>query len=142
MLSTPLTPELICSDIKASLAFYVGILGFKIQYQRDEDGFAMLERQSSRLMLDQFAGKNTRLLAPAPFEKPYGRGINLQIETRNVDDLYLRVQASKVVLFLPLEERWYRADRKELGNRQFVVLDPDGYMLRFFQDLGSRTARS
>ena len=26
----------------------------------------------------------------------------------------------------------------EVGNRQFIVLDPDGYMLRFAQDLGKR----
>lgn len=24
------------------------------------------------------------------------------------------------------------------GNRQFVVADPDGYLLRFFSDLGQR----
>jgi len=28
--------------------------------------------------------------------------------------------------------------RRAVGNRQFVVPDPDGYLLRFFQDLGER----
>jgi hypothetical protein len=37
-----------------------------------------------------------------------------------------------------IEEKWYRANDVELGNRQFIILDPDGYMLRFFQDLGER----
>jgi hypothetical protein len=26
----------------------------------------------------------------------------------------------------------------EAGNRQFVVTDPDGYLLRFYEDMGSR----
>jgi catechol 2,3-dioxygenase-like lactoylglutathione lyase family enzyme len=36
--TTALTPELICTDIKVSLAFYTEVLGFKIQYQREEAG--------------------------------------------------------------------------------------------------------
>ena len=39
---------------------------------------------------------------------------------------------------MPLEERWYRREDEELGNRQFVVADPDGYLLRFFTNLGTR----
>jgi hypothetical protein len=31
-----------------------------------------------------------------------------------------------------------RANDVEVGNRQFIVLDPDGYMLRFVQDLGNK----
>lgn len=36
------------------------------------------------------------------------------------------------------EERWYRQGEEEFGNRQFVLIDPDGYLLRFFTDLGRR----
>ena len=36
------------------------------------------------------------------------------------------------------EERWYRQGEAERGDRQFVVEDPDGYLLRFFSDLGER----
>ncbi|MDX2027209.1 MAG: VOC family protein [Alphaproteobacteria bacterium] len=139
-LSTPLTPELICSDIKKSLSFYTDILGFKIQYQREEEGFAMLERQGSRLMLDQLHGIDGkgRSWVSGPLERPYGRGINLQMETRDVDGLYAKVQASGARIFLQMEEKWYRKDHVLLGNRQFIVQDPDGYLLRFFQDLGER----
>jgi hypothetical protein len=35
-------------------------------------------------------------------------------------------------------EKWYRAGDRELGQRQFLVQDPDGYLLRFCQDLGER----
>lgn len=40
-----------------------------------------------------------------------------------------------------MEEKWYRATDKELGNKQFLVQDPDGYLLRFFQDLELRTLK-
>ena len=73
-----------------------------------------------------------------PMEPPFGRGLNLQIETTAVDVLFETVQKSGAKIFLPMEERWYRADDVQLGNRQFIVQDPDGYLLRFFEDLGER----
>jgi catechol 2,3-dioxygenase-like lactoylglutathione lyase family enzyme len=137
-LYTSLTPELLCTDIKVSLAFYISVLGFNIQYQREEEGFAMLERQGSRIMLDEIVPGSKRSWISAPLEEPFGRGINLQIETTAVDDLYARVLKAGAIIFLPMEEKWYRTDDVEVGNRQFIVQDPDGYLLRFFQDLGDR----
>ena len=67
--------------------------------------------------------------------------MNLQIEVADVDALHRRVSAASAHIVLALEERWYRRDREELGNRQFIVADPDGYLLRFFTDLGRRTVR-
>ena len=112
-LITPLTPELCCSDIKTSLFFYTKILGFSIQYQREEDGFAMLERQGSRIMLDEIRKDSEsnakRSWISGSLEVPFGRGINLQIETNNVDELYDCIQKAGVNVFLPIEEKWYRA---------------------------------
>lgn len=144
-LITPLTPELCCSNIKTSLAFYMDVLGFEIQYQREEDGFSMLERQGSRIMLDEISNNSAegtnRTWISAVLEKPFGRGMNLEIRTTQIDELYNHVRQSNATIFLPIEEKWYRVDDSEVGNRQFIVLDPDGYMLRFAQDLGCR-ARS
>jgi catechol 2,3-dioxygenase-like lactoylglutathione lyase family enzyme len=134
-LTTALTPELYCSDINQSLYFYTEILGFKIQYQRKEEGFAMLERQGARIMLDQI--KNTaRTWITGALEAPFGRGINLEIKTTHVDKLYRQIQLYKVDIFLAIEDKWYQAGNIQIGNRQFIILDPDGYMLRFAQDLG------
>ncbi len=35
-----------------------------------------------------------------------------------------------------IEYERYRQDNKLLGNREFLVQDPDGYLLRFSEDLG------
>ncbi|MFI4919084.1 MAG: bleomycin resistance protein [Legionellales bacterium] len=133
-LTTALTPELYCSNINISLYFYIEILGFKIQYQRKEEGFAMLERQGARIMLDEIK-KTGRTWLTGSLEAPFGRGINLEIRTNDVDKLYRQIQQHKVDIFLPIENRWYQAGNVQIGNRQFIVLDPDGYMLRFAQDL-------
>jgi uncharacterized glyoxalase superfamily protein PhnB len=116
-LITPLTPELCCSNIKTSLLFYTKILGFSIQYQREEDGFAMLERQGSRIMLDEIRKNSVsgtdRTWISGPLEAPFGRGINLQIETNQVNELYDRVQKAGANIFLPIEEKWYHAEKEE-----------------------------
>jgi hypothetical protein len=64
--------------------------------------------------------------------------MNLQIEVPDVDHLHTQVMQVGAAIHIPLEERWYRQGDEEAGNRQFVVIDPDGYLLRFFTNLGRR----
>ena len=135
MAGARLVPELICADFARSLAFYTDVLGFAVRYARPEERFAYLEREGAALMIEQSVG---RAFLAAPLEYPYGRGVNFQIEVAEVAALHARVGAAGCPLYLPLEERWYRRDRDEVGNRQFIVLDPGGYLLRFFENLGSR----
>lgn len=138
---TLLTPELYCSNIKLSLVFYTETLGFTIQYERADEGFAMLERQGSRIMLDEIGKSSTstsRIWLAAPLEFPFGRGVNFQIKTAAIDALYEQVQTKGASIFLPIENKWYRANEMEIGQRQFIVLDPDGYMLRFIEEVGER----
>ena len=66
--------------------------------------------------------------------------LNLQIEVADVNVLYTRVQHAGLTVVIPLEERWYRQDQTEVGHRQFVMADPDGYLLRFFFGIGRRAA--
>ena len=106
-------------------------------YARPEERFAYLEREGAELMIEQ---PTARAFVAGELSYPYGRGMNLQIEVSSVESLYERVRASGSKLYLELEERWYRRDDVLLGNRQFVVPDPDGYLLRFFEDIGQRPA--
>ncbi len=132
-----IVPELLCSDFARSLAFYTGDCGFSVRYERPEDRFAYLDRDGAELMLEQLT-TGERSFVTAPIAQPFGRGMNLQIEVSDVDALHARVAAAGNRIVLPLEERWYRSGDEELGNRQFIVADPDGYLLRFFSDLGRR----
>ncbi|TAJ21040.1 MAG: VOC family protein [Dehalococcoidia bacterium] len=135
--SPRLIPELLVSDIAASVRFYVDVLGFTILYERPEECFAHLDREGARIMLEQPVG---RTFLVGPLQHPYGLGMNLQIQATAIDALYASVQAAGALIVLPMEEKWYRRDETQLGNRQFVVQDPDGYLLRFFENLGTRPA--
>jgi hypothetical protein len=81
---------------------------------------------------------NTRRWNVGVLERPFGRGMHLQIEVQDVDRLCQGFKDAAWPIFFEMEERWYRMGDVETGNRQFLVQDPDGYLLRFFQDLGRR----
>ena len=74
----------------------------------------------------------------APLEKPLGRGMHFQIQVEDVDALYKKFKDNSHSIFVEMEDQWYRKNDEEVGNRQFLVQDPDGYLLRFFGDLGNR----
>jgi catechol 2,3-dioxygenase-like lactoylglutathione lyase family enzyme len=134
-----LVPELSVSDFRKSLDFYTRILGFSVAYQREEEGFAYLTLGQAQLMIDEI-GKG-RTWETGAFEYPLGRGINFQIEVTNLDELSNHLSVHDIPLFLEIEEKWYRKDNHEVGSRQFLVQDPDGYLLRFAENLGERPAR-
>ncbi len=127
--SNQLIPELSITSLKKSLDFYTRILGFTVSYQRPEEGFAFIINGEAQIMLDEI-GKG-RTWKTAEFSHPLGRGINFQIRVDNVDILLKNLKKNKVRLFLETEEKWYRKGNIELGNKQFLVQDPDGYLLRF-----------
>jgi uncharacterized glyoxalase superfamily protein PhnB len=102
----------------------------------------MLERQGAQVMLDEYVHGSARSWIAGPLEAPFGRGMNLDIRTDNVEELYEKVKASGAKIFLPIEDKWYRANDIDLGSRQFIVLDPDGYLLRFSGSLGTRPTQT
>ncbi len=105
-------------------------------YQREEEGFAFLTLGETQIMIDQI-GKG-RTWKTGEFEYPLGRGINFQIVVDDLDLILERLKQNNTKLFLEVEEKWYRKDNQQVGNKQFLVMDPDGYLLRFAQDLGSK----
>ena len=133
----PLVPELNCSDFDRSLRFYRDLIGFEILYMRVEERFAFLEREGAQLMIEQPTDRE-RAWATAELAPPFGRGVNFQIRVGDVDALHASLDAAGVPFFMPMEERWYRRDGELLGHRQFLVQDPDGYLLRFYRDLGTK----
>ena len=137
MQHSQLVPELYVSDWAKSLSFYMELLGFTVLYDRPEDRFASLERDGAQIMIEQTVDPERTLLADAPVF-PYGRGLNLQIEVRDASAFCDSLTKTGCPMFRNIEDRWYRGDDTLVGSRQFVVQDPDGYLLRFFEDLGSK----
>jgi catechol 2,3-dioxygenase-like lactoylglutathione lyase family enzyme len=138
--SAKLVPELIVTDLAASLHFWCGLIGFGILYDRPEENFAYLDLDGAQVMLEQ-ASPSSRQWITGELFPPLGRGINFQIDVASLDVILERLAAEPWPLFMAEEEKWYRADQDEVGQRQFLVQDPDGYLLRLAQDVGRRAAK-
>jgi len=134
----PILPELYVTDFKKSLHFYVDILGFTIEYQRQNPNFAFLSYQGSQLMIQELrAGeKETEKL-----EYPFGRGVNFQIETDNVQTIIDSLNKHSYSLKRGVKDSWYRENNTLHGCREILVTDPDGYLLRFSEDIGEKPAQ-
>ena len=136
MRRSKLVPELMVTNQAVSRDFYVRIIGFDVCYDRPAENFAYLDLGGAELMIEQ----ETDLWPTPPRERPYGRGVNLQIEVEDLGAILTRLQQAGIPLFRPVEDAWYRASDRYVGNRQLYVQDPDGYLLRFFEDLGESHA--
>ena len=62
-------------------------------------------------------------------------GIIFQLEVENLDKIYNNLKNSNYKITFDIEENWYRQDNK---NKEFLIQDPDGYLLRFSKDLGEK----
>jgi catechol 2,3-dioxygenase-like lactoylglutathione lyase family enzyme len=133
-MSQKVVPELDVADLQRSVRFYTEVCGFRVVYERPEDGFVYLEREGAELMLEDAAGPGRRFRT-APLSYPFGRGINLQIEVADTRALHDSIVACGFEPLVALERRSYRVGDGEVTSEQFVLADEDGYLLRFFTDL-------
>lgn len=133
-----LVPELLVTDLDASLRFWVDLCGFTVAYDRPDERFAFLTLGSAHLMLEQVGvGRNWLV---GPLAVPFGRGMNLQVTVADSDAVATRLVDAGVTLFMQPETKWYRTGATEAGVRQFLVADPDGYLIRFQSSTGHRDA--
>lgn len=121
-----LIPELSVSDINVSKNFYIKI-GFTIKYERVEDKFCFLQLENNQIMIQE----NNNVWNTGIMEYPYGRGINISMSIANVSKMYNHLKAIKIKMFQDLEIHSYRVDDKIYEDREFLIQDPDGYLLRF-----------
>jgi len=135
-----LVPELIVSDLQRSLQFYCSTAGFTLEYQRPEDKFAFLSFGQSQLMLEQDWHSDSPWRVE-PLEQPFGRGLNLQILCDNAQDLADAFETAGYPLRRAVEAHWYRSNDCLNGQRNFLIQDPDGYLLRFSENLGMRNCQ-
>ena len=131
-----LVPELAVTDYEASKRFWCDLIGFSLRYERPEEGFGYLVLGSAHLMLDQINWGRT--WATGALEAPLGRGINLEIQVASLDAAWERLTQAQWPIFVEPEEKWYRAGDVEIGVRQFLIQDPDGYLVRLQEEIGER----
>ncbi len=123
-----LIPELTVSDINRTKEFYINILGFKLEFERIEDKFIFLSFEGSQIMFEQFHNDGWNI---ADMQYPYGRGVNFEIEVNNIDELYSKIFKNNIKLYRKLKTNFYIVNGKKEKQKEFLIMDPDGYLLRF-----------
>lgn len=129
-----MVPELDVSELGASLRFWCGLLGFEVAYDRPAARFAYLVRGRIQVMLCERNG-NWEVGELSP---PFGRGVNFQMTVPRLAPILEALAAAQWPLFRQPTEAWYRVGERERGQREFLVQDPDGYLLRFAENMGTR----
>ena len=128
-------PELSVTNLENSLNFYK-TAGFEIKYNRTEDKFAFISLNNIQFMLQELSNNDKWNVGELKY--PFGNGINFQLEVEDIDKRYNNFKNNNYTITFDIEENWNRQDDKMLGNKEFLIQDPDGYLLRFMQDLGEK----
>ena len=121
-----LIPELSVSNIEVSKKFYEN-LGFKIVYERPEKKFCFIQLENNQIMIEE----NNDNWNVGKLEYPYGNGINISMSVNNVEQLYKCLKNKEIQFFLDLKVNEYRVNDKIFQDKEFLLQDPDGYLLRF-----------
>ena len=122
-----LIPELSVFDILQTKNFYEE-LGFKIEYERQEEKFVFMSFQDSQFMFEQIhdGGWNTGELT-----YPLGRGINFSIAVDDIENLYTLVKSKRLEIYKKLTKSVYLVNGIEEIQMELLIQDPNGYLLRF-----------
>ena len=122
-----LIPELSVFDILQTKNFYEE-LGFKIEYERQEEKFVFMSFQDSQFMFEQIhdEGWNTGELT-----YPLGRGINFSIAVDDIENLYTLVKSKRLEIYKKLTKSVYLVNGIEEIQMEFLIQGPNGYLLRF-----------
>ena len=129
-----LVPELSVANINESKKFYIDILGFELEYERLADKFAFLSYGEAQIMLEEINGHwNTGEL-----QYPLGRGINFQIATDDVYKIANNLKQNNIYLFRDIIKSRYECGYEVIYEKEILVQDPDGYLLRFSQTESQR----
>jgi catechol 2,3-dioxygenase-like lactoylglutathione lyase family enzyme len=120
-----ITPFIHVENLDEALVFFNGILGFDILFRAAD--YAYVQRETAGIRLLENRGKDG-----AP---PGNRRFAYYVDVRDVDALYAELKPKLDTL--PMGDVHGPAD-KEYGQRELLVLAPDGNLIAFGQAI--RTA--
>ena len=120
-------PELSVFDIEQTKRFY-NDLGFKIEYERPEEKFVFMSFQDSQFMFEQIHDNGWNI---GELIYPLGRGINFSIAVDDIEGLYKLVKTLNLEIYRELHRSIYQVNGTEETQTEFLIQDPNGYLLRF-----------
>lgn len=120
-------PELSVFDIEQTKRFY-NDLGFKTEYERPEEKFIFMSFQDSQFMFEQIHDNGWNI---GELIYPLGRGINFSIAVDDIEGLYKLVKVLNLEIYRELNRSIYQVNGTEETQTEFLIQDPNGYLLRF-----------
>lgn len=126
-----LIPELTVRSIEKTKRFYVDLLNFRLEYERVEDKFAFISFEGSQFMFEELHEDGWNI---AEMVYPFGRGINFSMEVDDIDAIYEKLISCEYPLYRPLMVNKYESNDEYIEQKEFLVQDPDGYLLRFTKE--------
>lgn len=126
-----LIPELTVRSIEKTKRFYVDLLNFRLEYERVEDKFAFVSFEGSQFMFEELHEDGWNI---AEMVYPFGRGINFSMEVDDIDAIYEKLISCEYPLYRPLMVNKYESNDEYIEQKEFLVQDPDGYLLRFTKE--------
>ena len=120
-------PELSVFDLEQTKRFY-NDLGFKIEYERPEEKFVFMSFQDSQFMFEQIHDNGWNI---SELIYPLGRGINFSIAVDDIEGLYKLVKTLNLEIYRELNRSIYQVNDTEETQTEFLIQDPNGYLLRF-----------
>ncbi len=130
-----LMAEMMVTDYPVSLAFWTDVLGFAIAFERPAQRLACLVHpDGAQVMIYQRDGD----WETGPMEAPFGRGIVVQVYVTDVDAVAARVVAAGLPFYVEPREKWRDWGDRMGGQREFLVQDPDGYLVMVVERIGER----
>lgn len=127
--------EMMVSDYPASFAFWTEVLGFAPSFIRPEQKLAhLVHPDGAQVMVYERDGD----WEVATMEPPFGRGVVVQVFVAHVGAVAARVEAAGVPFYVGLREKWRDWGDRMGGQREFLVQDPDGYLVMVAQRIGER----
>ena len=120
-------PELSVFDINKTKKFY-SRLGFKIEYERNDERFVFMSFQGSQFMFEQIHDNGWNI---DELIYPLGRGINFSIAVDDIEELYKLVKTLNLEIYRELNRSIYQVNGTEETQTEFLIQDPNGYLLRF-----------
>lgn len=127
--------EMMVSDYASSLAFWTGALGFAVAFARPAQRLACVAHpDGAQVMFYERDGD----WETGPMEPPFGRGVVVQVFVRDAAAAAAAVTAAGLPFYVAPREKWRDWGDRLGGQREFLVQDPDGYLVMVAERIGER----
>lgn len=127
--------EMMVTHYPTSYRFWTEVLGFELAFERPAQKLACLQRpEGAQIMIYERDGD----WEVGPMEPPFGRGLVVRIYVADAAALAAQVAACGVPFYVDLGEKWRDWGDRMGGQREFLVQDPDGYLIMVAQRIGER----